>query len=130
MQCLVDAPLEVGRTWSTTFDVYSLPDLSYQDTWTIAFVVAESGIYEVPAGSFEGFGIGSAEPALFDRSGRQYTLTGELAGSGGRDADSWWSLGVGEIRYRYATDYQLESYQIGSVAVEARTLSAVKGLFD
>ena len=30
---LADAPLELGKTWTITFDIYLLPELTYDSTW-------------------------------------------------------------------------------------------------
>ncbi len=127
---VVDAPLELGQAWSTTVDSYALPDLEYLSTFTIFYEVSEAGTYDVPAGSFEAFGVGTVEPPVVEKDGRRYSVYGELMVPGYRTTSDWWSLGVGLVQYVHVEFLQLESYQIGTVAVQDHTWSGVKSLFE
>jgi len=127
---VVDTPLELGQTWSTTVDSYTLPDLVYDSTFTIYYEVLEAGTYDVPAGSFEAFGVGTVEPPVVEKDGQRYSVLGELIVPDQRTSADWWSLGVGAVQYLHVEMLQLESYQIGTVAVQDQTWSGVKSLFD
>ena len=127
---MVDAPLEVGKTWSTTFDRYSLPDLEFVRTETIHFEVQEAGVIAVPAGDFEAFNIIDAGDGGVEYAGAVYNVLGERLQPNQRVVDSWWSLGVGEIQYVSSDTYQLTSFEVGPVATEHRTWSGVKVLFQ
>lgn len=128
---LVDAPLFLGKTWSATFDIHDLSDLSYLATYTIHFSVVAAGVLAVPAGDFDGYGIVQVEPERSVRQDPGYALSGRRMGAGRQDEEisEWWSEGVGTVRYRSVGVYDLVSYEIESVGGRALTLSAVKAIF-
>jgi hypothetical protein len=104
---MLDAPLFIGKTWSTTTQVFSVPDTVLAGTITLAFAVYEAGIINVPAGSFSAFGIGPTTPS----PAVGYSLSGEVARSRSQgSADIWYSEGVGRVRYIADQRYDLESY--------------------
>ena len=122
--------MALGHSWSTTTEIYELPDMVYIDTWTFTYVVEEDGVVVVPAGEFQAYGVGTEEPHLLSRGDQQYTMTGERRAPGHRETAEWFSLGVGWVQYdRYGFN-ELESYQLASVGVENCTWSGVKNLFD
>ncbi len=126
---IVDAPLYVGKTWTTEFAVYALPDTSYQTTWEVTYVVLEEGVYQVGAGSFPGYGLGTVEPEVGLGLRQGFSLSGQVEDSAQRDADFWFSDGVGEIQYDTDHLYMLESYSGGTVATEPLAWDGVKALF-
>jgi len=60
---LVDAPLYLGKTWSQTVDVYTLPGPVYSGTIELTYEVLEEGTVVVSGGSYYSFGIGQNLPA-------------------------------------------------------------------
>ena len=127
---VADADMTLGDTWSTTVDFYTLPDMTYAETHTLSFEVYEEGIVAVPAGEFLAYGVGGALPPVLERDGATYTLSGERRRPGSRNADSWWSLGVGEVQYSGYGFNVLHSYAVQTVPTESRNWSDVKALFD
>lgn len=121
----LDAPLDLGKTWTTHFDAYSLPDTTYDTSWDATLEVSEAGIYEVGAGSFPGFGIQEVGET---RERSAYALDGRLQKNPGRGADAWYSEGVGEIQYDRGPLFTLDSYS-GTVASDTETWDGIKALF-
>jgi hypothetical protein len=125
---LIDAPLNVGKTWTQEFNVYMLPDTTFYDVWEITMEVVEEGLYEVGAGTFPGYGLNSyismrANPM------EGFSLTGQMADSDQKDPDYWFSDGVGQIQYHTDDFYMLESYFGGTTATESFAWDGVKALF-
>jgi hypothetical protein len=103
---VLDAPLFIGKTWSTTVQIFSVPDTVLVGTFPFAFTVYEEGVISVPAGSFSAFGIGSTTPLP-----ARYSISGEVARAEPQgSADVWYSEGVGRVRYIADQRYDLESY--------------------
>jgi len=127
----VDAPLYVGKTWTSTVDLYSLPDTTFYMTMEFTYTVHEDPELDVPAGLFPTFGIGDPEPdptAPSFLDGR-YTLSGELKTSQSRGADSWYSLNVGIVQEIHNGLFQLRTYTDHPVAIESSTWGSVKALY-
>jgi hypothetical protein len=125
----LDAPLSLGRNWSQEVRVFFLPDTTGGDTTTFHFTVYEAGPQNVPAGTFDSFGLGQGpfEPALSSLG--PYTLTGELRESpAGSNATDWFSDGIGVVRYRSSGDFRLTSYSLPTLA-RSRTWGAIKATY-
>jgi hypothetical protein len=125
----VDAPLYLGKTWSSTSNVYRLPDTTYVGTLTIEFCVYEEGYISVPAGDFYAFGIGHKFDSLLSSiqcaneagsemssglDGRVFrglhALAGEYPGTGQEaEAINWYCRGLGEVQYRASDLLQLNA---------------------
>ena len=123
----LDGPLEVGKTWSQTVDLYSYPDLVYQQTFDIAFEVYEEADLDLPAGTFHSFAVGQSAPPLPFREG--FDLAGRTVGSDTGSYWDWWSFGVGLVQYRSIEVYQLESLG-GPVPVQDSSWGRIKMTFS
>ena len=126
---MVDAPLAVGKSWSTTVDVYALPDTVFFQTREFTFMVHEAPDLEVPAGVFPTFGIGSPDPGKNSILGGGYTLWGETRSNKAATVDSWYSLGVGIVQDNLDHLFQLETYTDHPVGIEVTSWGAVKALY-
>jgi hypothetical protein len=117
----------VGKTWSRTVQVYSLPDTVDNGSVEIAFEVYEEGVVATPAGDFPSFGIGQALPVLaFLPEG--YSLIGTAVAAGRAEATEWWSAGVGEVQYQSSDLYRLSSWG-GATSTAEANWGDVKRLF-
>lgn len=127
---MVAPPLYVGKTWSTTVDLYDLPDTTFFRTATFTFEVFEETELTLPAGTFPSFGIGEQEPgALLILDGR-LTPWGEATTRNERGANVWYSLDVGKVQHGgYADLWQLETWTDDPVATEVSSWGAVKALY-
>jgi hypothetical protein len=126
---VVDAPLFVGKTWTSTVDLYALPDTTFFRTASFTYEVLENPELTVPAGIFDTFGISMTSNdmnAIFEGS---FTPWGESRTSNSRDVDRWYSLDVGVVQDNLDHLYQLETYTDHPVAIEASSWGAVKALY-
>ncbi|MEN8008336.1 MAG: hypothetical protein ABFS42_15075 [Candidatus Krumholzibacteriota bacterium] len=126
---MLDAPLSVGKTWTTTVDLYSLPDTVFVETAEITLMVHESLDLTVPAGVFPAFGIGSPDPGTKTLIKGGFTLWGESMTDKVLTTDAWYSEGVGEVQYNTERLYRLETYTDHPVAVQVSSWGAVKALY-
>ncbi|MBU1700575.1 MAG: hypothetical protein KJ831_10555 [Candidatus Eisenbacteria bacterium] len=98
---MVDAPLELGKTWSCTVNVFEWSDSTSSTSLTLDFTVEEEGLIVVPAGEFYTFGIGyefppkHLVPLLQDRD----IFGTPLGGHERPPASDWWTDGIGRIQY-------------------------------
>ena len=126
---MVDAPLYVGKTWTETTDIYSLPDTTFVQTAETIFWVAEDPELTVPAGVFPTFGIDEFSPDLQVLLDSRFSLAGESRTNMSRYVSQWFSLGVGVVQVDYNFILQLETYTDHPVAVEVSSWGAVKALY-
>jgi hypothetical protein len=124
---LIDAPLLPGGIWSTSTQLYILPDTSLAEATTFSFAVAGTKELQVPAGTFTTTAI---EPLLL--SGEQGTLRalehGTLQGweRGTLTFPTRWvTSGIGTIRLGGSVPRSLESYAV-VLAVEPTTWGSIK----
>ncbi len=126
---MVDAPLAVGKSWSTNVDIISLPDTSYVTTADLQYFAAEAQDVIVPAGIFASFGIGSPDPGAKSLLGGRYTLWGTLVTDKANEELTWYSAGVGVVQERISSLLMLETYTDRPVSVEMTTWGGVKALY-
>jgi hypothetical protein len=126
---LVDAPLVVGKNWSTTLDVISLPDTTYITTAEFQYVAAEAQDVTVPAGTFSSFGIDSPDPDTKSLLDGRYTLWGTKVNDKANAELTWYSLGVGIVQEKFSDLLMLETYTDQPVATEVTTWGGVKALY-
>ena len=126
---MLDAPLNVGKSWATDTQVYILPDTIPDQLFVAEFTAYENPVLTVPAGEFPTFGIGPADPAAKAAIRGRYTLWGTVITDKETNANSWYSLGVGEVQYDTGRVYRLETYTDHPVSVETATWGAVKALY-
>lgn len=117
---MVDAPLDLGKTWSCVFDAYLLPDTTYLATLEITFEVLEEGLINVPAGTFYAFGIDyvmNGDPEVPALEGRSLAGYPQVWGAN-RQAKDWWCAGVGEVQYMGygGQQFQLIAYELPTAA--------------
>lgn len=127
----IDAPLFVGKTWSTEVRSY-LNDLEGTGTpgepFTYGLEVVASEVITVPAGTFAAYGIAAVAPT--PRSGWDAFGRRTNAGRGEQWVD-WYAVGVGSIRHigSYITPFDLVSYGL-PVPIEVVSWSNVKAFFQ
>lgn len=126
---MVEAPLTVGKSWTTTVDIFSLPDTIFMETVDFTNIVQEAPELTVPAGVFPTFGIGFVEPVATTLSTGRYTLLGELMMDKDVGRLTWYSLDVGIVQEDHGPIYKLETYTDHPVATEVSTWGAVKALY-
>jgi len=126
---MVDAPLAVGKSWTTTVDIYSLPDTVFMETMDMTNIVQEDPELTVPAGVFPTYGIGTLNPVSTTLSTGRYTLSGELMMDKDVGYLSWYSLDVGIVQDDFGPIYKLETYTDHPVGVVVSTWGAVKALY-
>ena len=126
---MLDAPLFVGKTWSCTTDVYSMPSGSPRTSWAFEFTVTWEGVVSVPAGVFPSFAIGYEDTLDYDEPfhSRDGYLPDGRAAVSRPDPREWYSDGVGLTQYDYGALYELVRY--GMTPVEAGSWSRVKALY-
>lgn len=125
----VDAPLELGKVWTQTVDLYTYPDLVLQGPLELAFEVYEDGVLVVPAGEFPSFGIGQTlPPGLLEASGGRDLLGRVIGAQTGSPATDWFSSGVGVVQYRSIDLWQLESLG-GPVPTRSSSWGQIKRTF-
>jgi hypothetical protein len=125
---ILDPPLWVGKTWSQTVDLHSLPGGEYVGEIEFTMQVTDETDLTVPAGTFHCFGItltsptspsgGDPLPALFEGV--------RASGSTGSPADVYFAEGVGMVRYGQSDNY----YELlGTTEIERDTWGGIKSLF-
>jgi hypothetical protein len=128
----VDAPLALGKTWSSSTTPYFLPGMTPQGPFTLGRAVYEETGLDVPAGHFATFGIGQylvTGPALRlpAIAAGQLALDGTLVSPTGA-ANEWFAAGVGQVQYVVDDRYQLVSLGIPT-PVAASTWGRVKAAY-
>ena len=126
---MVDAPLAVGESWTTTVDIYSLPDTIFMETMDMTYIVQEDPELTVPAGVFPTYGIGTLIPVSTTLSTGRYTLWGEVMMDKDVGRLTWYSLDVGIVQQDFGPIYKLETYTDHPVGVVVSTWGAVKALY-
>jgi hypothetical protein len=131
----LDAPLELDKTWSTSFQpFFSLDGTNPGNPGVNHLQVFESADLTVPYGTFPAFGIGYAgTQKLTAPDGRAYDLLGFTQEVGGlptsKGAFSWFSDGLGRLQEIYeGATYQLVTWN-GPVPVMAETWGGLKNLY-
>lgn len=126
---VLDAPLNVGKTWSTTTLFYTLPDTVPYQSFDAGYTAYGEPVLTVPAGEFPSFGIGPSDPAAkADLQGR-YTLWGTVISDKNTGAEIWYSQGVGAVQYSYDHLFQLVTYTDHPVDVQISAWGSVKALY-
>lgn len=136
---MVEAPLFLGRTWTTPgvqlHDLDGTPwDQEPADS-SLKVYSAESVV--VPAGSFFAYGVGrdDAAPPMRGKDGSGYDVFGYRLGPAGRDvrdeATTWYADGVGVVQLAGSMAGQVHSLLAYGPAVTAETMTwgRVKRLF-
>lgn len=126
---VLDSPLVMGKSWSTTVDLYAVTDSSYVETREFPYAVYDHANITVPAGSFDSWGVGygpSSSKTMYD--GR-YNLMGEAVGLKSEGVERWYAEGVGVVEEYLFQVYRLETYFDHPVASEATTWGSVKALY-
>lgn len=126
---VLDAPLYVGKTWTVTYDLYSLPDTVFIQTSDITFVVQEDPVLTVPAGEFPTFGIVDNFYGINAALENRCTLSGQSRSQNLRTVYEWYSQGVGVVQTDHTQLLQLETYTDHPVATEVSSWGAVKALY-
>ena len=120
----LDAPLALGREWTSSSDVISLPDMTVLGTIQIGQRVYEAGPITVPAGTFEAFGVGQLIPRTDPMETLASTRLDGTRPTAGTNASEWYAVGVGEIQYGFGA-FQLTAYEVPTEAL-ASTWGRVK----
>lgn len=126
---LLDSPLEVGKTWSSTVDFYTCTDTTYVETHDLSYMVHDRADITVPAGTFDCFGVGDLEDPTRGLLGGRYSISGEEIGSKTGPVASWWAQNVGVVEEYLSDVYQLQDYTDHEVPAESSTWGGVKALF-
>ena len=123
----IDAPLHVGKSWETEFQVYSLPDTILVSSAQYVLTTIWEGVVAVPAGDFQSFlvegSFGMPEAA------QDVSPDGRLL-SGRSTTWDWFSDGVGLVQYGRAASpnpYRLVDY--GTTPADATSWTTIKSLF-
>lgn len=126
---VLDAPLALGKTWTTRSTVYRLPDMTSLGTFDFTLAVFEDTTLVVPAGTFRAFGIGQspmlAMAAIAPRA--FFSLDGALQASSGSPSD-WYAAGVGVVQYDADDLYQLAGSELPT-PVAATSWGKLKRLY-
>lgn len=118
---MVDAPLSLGRSWTSATTVSSDPDTIPHSDVTFLFEVYEAGVLDVPAGSFYAYGVGYTQAgyirtAEIPATRGVFDILGRVPGSSranrtvASNATDWWSENIGELQYLSTDTYQLSSF--------------------
>jgi len=130
---LVDSPLALGKSWSTTVDVYAVSDSSFVSADEFSFAVYDHADITVPAGTFESWGVGYGTSSKKNFIEGRYNLMGEEIGAevsaGTGDVESWYAEGVGLVQHNLSTVHRLEDYSGRLVANKATTWGGIKAIF-
>jgi hypothetical protein len=128
---LLDYPPSLGKTWTTTFRVYELPDTLYTGISELVYLVYDEGVIDVPAGSFFSYGIGTVHGDMKGLSPANYDLFGRTSEGVGerRLADKWWCYGIGLTQYLANDLYQLVEFT-GPTAIQESSIGRIKALFS
>jgi hypothetical protein len=121
----LDVPVFVGKSWQCSTQTYRLPEETPWDDLEMGFEVVWEGVLSVPAGEFPCIGVANV-PVVWHDSRRGYTLDGRKLS---RDSDpwTWYSGGVGVVRYDADRIYDLISY--GVTPVESASWTRIKALY-
>lgn len=109
---MVDAPLAMGKSWTTHAAIFYLPGMTPGESFDFTESVLEGAKkLTVPAGTFAAFGIGQtlAPPAARTLAGSPLALDGSVQAISAQ-ASEWYSAGVGEVQFQADDLYQLSSY--------------------
>lgn len=126
----VDAPLSLAHSWAVSFQSISEKGTSDVD---VVYTVDTDELLELPAGTLRSFGISVEVVEEARRSGIRFDALGRRLPSGvakSGDTRDWFSDGVGFVQNLLNSRlYQLESFDLGSVALQASSWGAVKALY-
>ena len=121
----LDAPLALGKEWTSSSEALLLPESKSLGTIDVGLRVYEAGPIEVPAGTFDAFGVGQfLVPASTIQALASLNLDG-TARTAGSNVTDWYAAGVGDIRYDFNTPMQLTGYELPTPAL-ASTWGRVK----
>jgi hypothetical protein len=126
---MADAPLELGKSWTTSVNFFSLPDTIPVQAADLTFTVFEDQALTVPAGVFPSFGIGIPDPVAKNLTDGRHTLWGEVITDKSGSIENWYSLGVGMVQYSSGGLFQLETYTDRPVEVKVSSWGSVKALY-
>ncbi len=125
-----DPNVAVGESWTEVFDLYDYVSGDFIVSTSLTFVIYETGIYEVGAGSFPAIGVGYLEDPALRTALKDFDLKGEIRTDGLRGAESWFSEGVGEIISAFPDyTFELDSYFGGTVPTTTDSFDGIKALF-
>jgi len=126
---IVDAPLAVGKTWSSEATFYRLPAMTTEGTFTVSFSAYEDVMLTVPAGTYHAFGIGQYLPPGSAKTfaGAPLNLDGTLRVTAGQATD-WYTAGVGEVQYGPGDLFQLVGLNLPTPAT-ALSWGRVKAVY-
>jgi len=113
----VDAPLAVGKTWSSESAIYDLPGMIPDGTLAISFTAYEDVTLTVPAGTYQAFGIGLVFTPGFTKTaaGGRLNIDGTLRVTADQPTD-WYAAGVGEVQYGTGDLFQLAGLNLPTPA--------------
>ena len=135
---ILDAPLELGNTWSTEGVQWCLLDgTNCTEGVDYHWMVYTEGYVSVPAGLFYAYGIGQYLPPFPLRapSGERFNLFGrhirDEVAAAHRDATEWYSENVGGVQHGSYTwpEYTMRLITWQPVPVEHRDWGRIKALF-
>ncbi len=126
---LADAPLSLGKSWTSVVEIYSLPDTNFVQVATFNLVVHEAPELTVPAGVFSTYGIGDPDPGVKSLIDDRFTLWGTLNTNKVATVSLWYSLGVGVVQDQTDRLYKLKDYTDRPVDVEVSSWGELKVLF-
>jgi hypothetical protein len=134
----LDAPLFVGKSWTTSTKVYYDFAGTYPgDPIQVPLAVGEEVDLTVPAGTYHCFGTGSPVvlEALTASDGGRYDLLGlryetEIAGRAEVDYNGWYADGVGQVRDVFPSYgiFDMTSWN-GPVLTLCRSWGGIKSLY-
>ncbi len=125
-----DPSVAVGDSWTSTFDAFSYLDGSLVLSGEATYMIFETGVYEVEAGSFPATAVGEIDNQLLRESLRGFTLEGQPLPEPTREARYWYSENVGLIKYLTIDGMvTLDNYFGNNVPTTSNSLEGIKALY-
>jgi hypothetical protein len=114
----LDAPLVLGKPWTTRSTIYYLPDTSWGGPIEVTFAVFEDTTLVVPAGKFRAFGTGQSPMLAMAATTPNPSLSvdGAFRASSGAPSD-WFAAGVGVVQFDSDDRYQLAEHELPTPVV-------------
>jgi hypothetical protein len=105
----VNAPLELGKTWTVSVRTWRLPGMTDDGPLDLGLAVMDEADLALPAGNFHSFGLGQTlPPSIRTPAGSLRTLEGKIPTTGSSMSSDWFSAGVGFVQYQYGLDDPLQ----------------------
>lgn len=125
-----DPNMAVGDSWTSHYDAYNYLDGSFLFAGEATYMIFETGVYEVGAGSFPATAVGEVVDSRRGDYLQDFNHAGQPQPEPGRVARYWYGENVGLVQYLGIDGMvTLESYFGNNVSTVSSSLEEIKALY-